>query len=214
MTDPIAARTPPAEWTILMSPALALPAVDPTALTTIDPSTLADQLATARRAVDSLVRRFRDNAKANAEAAKTARIELARAKLRALRLAAALKAVKGDGRGALMVAEEAARLAQSIKGLGAAGPATGTVASVSGEARAARGTPAGAASETAIDGVVQTAHEIIAMARRATRPGSPEERIIERLRRATGTPQPAAGIGGDDDGRPAAAERSSLDLTA
>ena len=216
MIGPIAAKTPSAGVT------LASPSASPSTLprsspvVSFDPAALSRDIEAAQSEAEALAQRLRDGAKANANAAKAARLDLARARLKALRLVAALKAVLGDGRGALKVAEEAARVARDIEGLraGKAPAETGTAAPGSTtEAPAATVSAAvEAEADPAVDALLQTARKIIAMARRAARPGSPEDRAMESLQRGIGVPQIATDIDVVGDLVAAAGGRTGVDL--
>lgn len=207
MTDPIAAGTPLAALTLASSPA---PLRKTSSSSSVDVAALARDIETAQSQAEALARQLRDGAKANAAAAKASRLDLARARLKALRLMATLKAALGDGRGALKVAEEAARVAREVEGLRT------TRATAGADAAAGQATTVAAATEAAadpaVDDVLQTARKVIALARRAARPGSVEDRAMESLQRSTGVPQIAADVGGDGDRTRAAADVVGMNL--
>lgn len=209
MIGPIAAKTSLADGarTSLFAP---LPASTPERkIATVDPAALLRDLAAARRQADALGAQLRDGAKANTKAARAAKIEQAKARLKALRLAVALKVVVRDGKGALKVAQEVSEVARDIRALRSDASATGGVtppadpAAGTGETPAAAGeaaAPAGddAALDSAVDGVLQTARKLIALARKAARPGSAEDRAMGHLQNQIGEPQVQTDIAGAD----------------
>ena len=209
MIGPIAAKTSPANVarTSLSAP---LPTSSPDSKTaTVDPAVLFRDLAAARQQADALGVRLRDGAKANTKAARAAKIEQAKARLKALRLAVALKVVVRDGKGALKVAQEVSEVARDIRALRSDASATGGVtpladpAAGTGEIPATAGEAAAgddAALDSAVDGVLQTARQIVALARKAARPGSAEDRAIEHLQNPIGKPQVQTDIIGAADG--------------
>jgi hypothetical protein len=183
MVAPNAARTPSAARIVKAVPASSLPPVEAVPaggddiVPAFDVERLRRALDAASAEADALIFQFKEGAGANASAFKAAKLELARAKLKALKLAAAVNALRGDAGGALRVSEEAAKVARALKRM--RGEKTET--------------PAVAADfEPTIVALVQTARKVIAIARQATRPGSPEDEAMADLQRRTGVPD--AGI--------------------
>jgi hypothetical protein len=238
MIGPIAAKMPlagvaqkPLSASVLISAVTQASAAD-TRIAAFDPAVLIRDLETARHETDTLAKQLRDGAKANAAAAKAARLDMARAKLKALRLAVALKVMARDAKGALKVAEEAAKVARDIKSLRSDASATAGSATPADTAAAAEeiptataeaaaenlpaDTPAGedGSADSAVDALLQTARKIIALARKAARPGSAEDKAMEQLQNQTGVPQLQSDIVSESDLLPAAAGRPSLDLKA
>lgn len=205
MIGPLAARTPPAApaekaaSAPVRPSAPAQPAPSGTvAVPAFDVARLKHALEAARAEVDGLILQFKEGAKANAAAFRTARLELARAKLQALKLAAAVNAVRGDAKAARRVAEEAARVARQVKGLrresksaDAAEPAS---AGEAGSPPAPTPIPADEGFAAAADSLVQAARKVIAIARKAAVAGSAEDEAMAALQRRTGIPDPAADV--------------------
>jgi hypothetical protein len=183
MVGPIAARTPSAARMVKAVPASSLPPVEAVPaggadiVPAFDVERLRRSLDAARAEADALIYQFKEGASADASAFKAAKLELARAKLKALKLAAAVNALRGDAGGALRVSEEAAKVARALKRMRGEKTETPAVASD---------------LEPAIDGQVQAARKVIAIARQAADPGSPEDEAMADLHRRTGVPD--AGI--------------------
>jgi len=198
MLGPIAARTPSAARIVEAVPASSLPSVAAAAsggvrnVPAFDVERLKRALDAARAEANTLVLQFKEGAKANASAFKAAKLELARAKLKALKLAAAVNALRRDAKGALRAAEEAAKVARALKrmrGQEAETPA----AAPSAPADSLPSLPE-VGFAPAIDALVQTARKIIAIARTAAHPGSPEDKAMADLQRRTGVPDAAIDV--------------------
>jgi len=186
MVGPIAARTPPKA-----APGRAVPAVsrssvatavaagDPGVASAFDVARLKGALDAARVEAHVLTLPFRKGPETGASAFAAARIELARAKLGALKLAAAVHAVRGDAKGALGVAEEAVKVAGDVVGL--------------------RGDLAAAEVGAAIDTLAQAARRVVAIARRGAPPDGAEGAAMAALQKATGVPDPGIDTVSDGD---------------
>lgn len=186
MIGPIAARTPPKAPAGRAVAASSRPPVVTAAASggakaaqAFDVARLKGALDAAGAEADALILRFEEGAEAGASAFTAARIELARAKLKALKLAAAVNAVRRDADAALGVAEEAATVARDLEGL--------------------RGDPSGADAGMAIDALAQAARKVIAIARKAASPDSPEDKAAAALQEKTGVPDPTVDTVGDGD---------------
>ncbi len=202
MIGPLAARTPSAARTAKpvsapsRPPVTTVPTGGAQAVVAFDVERLKRALDAARAEADALIYQFKEATKANASAFKAAKLELARAKLKALKLAAAVNALRRDAKGALKVAEEAAKVARALKrmrGEEAETPADPADATSATPAEAPPPSPqAEADADPALDALVQAARKIIAIARQAAQPGSPEDEAMADLQRRTGVPD--AGI--------------------
>lgn len=167
---------------------------------TFDPAAVA-----ARTEAETIITRLQEGTKAAADAQKAARIDMARAKLEALKLAAIVAAYSHDPKAARKVAEDAAKVAKDLKALrveigGVAPPLPSATTEVEAPAgvdkpQDVEPAPSTAASDSekqdadvikTLDGILQLARKVIAIARSAAAPGSPEEREMAALQAATG----------------------------
>lgn len=202
MIGPIAARTPSAARTGKAVPASSLPPVVtvPTggvhAVVAFDVERLKRALDAARAEADALIYQFKEATKASASAFKAAKLELARAKLKALKLAAAVNALRRDAKGALRVAEEAAKVARALKRMRGGETETHAEAAAAASAAPAEAPPPSPEPDVdpAIDALVQTARKVIAIARQAAPLGSPEDGAMADLQRRTGVPDAAIDV--------------------
>lgn len=202
MIGPIAARTPSAARIVKAVPASSLPPVMtvPTggveAVAAFDVERLKRALDAARAEAEALIYQFKEGVKSNASAFKAAKLELARAKLKALKLAAAVNALRRDAKGALRVAEEAAKVARALKHMRGGEAEMPTEESAAASAAPAESAPPSprAGVDPAIDALVQIARKIIAIAREAAPLGSPEDEAMAELQRRTGMPDAAIDV--------------------
>ncbi|MDX9862236.1 MAG: hypothetical protein RBS99_15110, partial [Rhodospirillales bacterium] len=185
MVSPIAARTPPAaSLGEVESPSSFPPA--------FDVQRLKRALDGVRIDVESLIPRIHSGATADPATFRIARLELARAKLRALRLAAAVSALRLDAAAACRIAEEAAKVAvelNDMRGRKTTGPRPSSARLDGTPTTAGHRTNAG--PEPVVDGLIQTARKVIAIARKATHQGHPEDGAMAELQRRTGIADPA-----------------------
>lgn len=202
MIGPIAARTPSAARIVKAVPASTLPPAmtvqtgGAEAVAAFDVERLKRALDAARAEAEALVYQFKEGVKANASAFKAAKLELARAKLKALKLAAAVNALRRDAKGALRVAEEAAKVARALKHMRGGGTEMPAEESAAASAAPAEALPPSPQSDVdpAIDALVQTARKIIAIAREAAPLGGPEDEAMAELQRRTGMPDAAIDV--------------------
>lgn len=202
MIGPLAARTPSAARTTKPVPAKPLPPIATAqtggaqAVVAFDVERLKRALDAARAEADALIYQFKEATKANASAFKAAKLELARAKLKALKLAAAVNALRRDAKGALRVAEEAAKVARALKRMRAGEREMPAEESAAASAAPAEAPPTSPEADTdpAIDALVQAARKVIAIAREAASLGSPEDKAMADLQRRTGVPDAAIDV--------------------
>lgn len=202
MIGPLAARTPSAARIVKavpassLSPVMAVPASGAQAVAAFDVERLKRSLDAARAEAETLIYQFKEGAKANVSAFKAAKLELARAKLKALKLAAAVTALRRDAKGALRIAEEAIKVARALKRMRSGEtetPAEESATASAGPAEDSQPSPE-AGVDPAIDALVQAARKVIAIARQAALPGSPEDKAMADLQRRTGVPDAAIDV--------------------
>lgn len=208
MVSPIAARTPSAEPVgKAVSPSSFVPA--------FDVQRLKRAVDAARTEAESLILQFQQGAATDAAAFKVARLELARAKLRALKLAAAVSALRLEATAGGRIAEEAATVAVDLEAMRGRGKASsGRLLAETGDIASPSTLQADAGAEPTVDGLVQTARKVIAIARKAAVPGSPEDKAMAELQRRTGVADPAADSVGGLDLTLAGEDRAGLDISA
>lgn len=150
--------------------------------------TLAPGVVKAYEDAEAAIAKMQEGAKASAKAEKAARMAMAEAKLKALKIAAIFTVHAKNSKAARAVAEEAAKTARELKGLRDTAPAEASNPSP--------GTPPptvpapGEDSEMNkdIDALIQQARKVIAIARKAARPGSTDEQAMAALQAKTGVP--------------------------
>ncbi|TAN79422.1 MAG: hypothetical protein EPN20_00450 [Magnetospirillum sp.] len=178
--------------------AAAAPSPEDTRVTLIRTAT-AEAVQVSRTLAD----RLKETENTGSDAARALKIELAKAKLKALRLAAVMAAAARDGKRALGIAKEVQEVARELKGMAGTQAAAAEM-----PATTAEPTPAGAglAAKTAaadapgnpdapeIKALLAHARATLTIARKAAKPGSEEERRINRILGEVGTPSVATDL--------------------
>ncbi|MBF0129705.1 MAG: hypothetical protein HQL33_06910 [Alphaproteobacteria bacterium] len=155
--------------------------------------TLAPGVVKAYEDAEAAIAKMQEGAKANAKAAKAARMAMAEAKLKALKIAAVLSVHTKNPKAARAVAEEAAKTARELKSLRDTTP--GEVPPVDKAAPPDAPAPTGdGEANKEIDALIQQARKVIAIARKAARPGSADEQEMAALQAETGTPDLAVDV--------------------
>ena len=163
---------------------------------------------------EAAVTKLTEGIKVAAQEQKAARLAIAAEKLKALKIAALFAVHTKNGKAARWVAEEAAKVARELNSLRSDGPVDpgttatsdpGTPADVSAvipetgpdkpATNSAGATPTAApvqggvsAADSDIDSLIQLARKIIALARKAVRPGSADDQAMAALQAGTGAP--------------------------
>lgn len=148
-----------------------------------------------RAEAEAVVAKLEAGAKENAQAFRDRQKEIARNRLGVLKLEAILSARMKDAKSAKRVAAEAAKVARDLKSLRAEDAAEAT-------AKAPVQTAQDLTSDKPSDeiaGLIQEARKIMAIARKAVRPGSVEDRELAGLQNATGTADPRIDAVSDAD---------------
>lgn len=154
----------------------------------------------------SLADRLKETENTGSDTARALKIELAKAKLKALRLAAVMAAAARDGKRALGIAKEVQEVARELKGMAGtqaaaaempattAEPTAVDVGQAAAPAPTAKTAEADAAADPEIKALLAHARATLTIARKAAKPGSEEERRINRILGEVGTPSVATDL--------------------
>jgi hypothetical protein len=126
------------------------------------------------------------------DAGRALKLELAKARLKVLRLAAVAAAAGRDGRRALAIAKEVGDVARELKAMDGKSAAPSPLPTTLADVRDSE--------DPEVKALLAHARATLTIARKAARPGSEEERHINRLLGEVGTPSVETDLAASADG--------------